>query len=246
MGRDVTELKKTEKLLRKSEKLAVVGQLTAGIAHEIRNPLTALKGFLTLLQPDISEQNKWYIDVMLSEISQMESITSQFMAMSKPQVLSIHSHQIQSLIEEVVTFILPTAIMHSTHIIMDHLSTMPEIQCDGNQLKQVFINVLKNAIEAMPRGGNIFIQTKQVDENFILIRIIDEGCGIPEDRISRLGEPFYSLKEKGTGLGLMMCYKIIEEHYGKLQISSELNKGTTVDIRLPISPLPNNNEMEKE
>jgi len=246
MGRDVTELKKTEKLLRKSEKLAVVGQLTAGIAHEIRNPLTALKGFLTLLQPDISEQNKWYIDVMLSEISQMESITSQFMAMSKPQVLSIHSHRIQSLIEEVVTFILPTAIMHSTHIIMDHLSTMPEIQCDGNQLKQVFINVLKNAIEAMPRGGNIFIQTKQVDENFILIRIIDEGCGIPEDRISRLGEPFYSLKEKGTGLGLMMCYKIIEEHYGKLQISSELNKGTTVDIRLPISPLPNNNEMEKE
>nr|WP_280138844.1 BA3702 family sensor histidine kinase [Bacillus sp. 166amftsu] len=242
MGRDVTELKETEKLLRKSEKLAVVGQLTAGIAHEIRNPLTALKGFLTLLRPDISEKNKWYIDVMLSEISQIESITSQFMAMSKPQVLSIHSCQIQTVIEEVVTFILPTAVMHNVHIIMDHSSALPEIQCDANQLKQVFINILKNAIEAMPDGGNIFIKTKSLKDNFILIRILDEGCGIPQDRISRLGEPFYSLKEKGTGLGLMMCYKIIDEHHGKLQISSKLNKGTTVDIRLPISPVPNNNK----
>ncbi|MDM5155775.1 PAS domain S-box protein [Bacillus sp. DX1.1] len=234
MGRDVTDLKKTEELLRKSEKLAVVGQLTAGIAHEIRNPLTSLKGFLTLLEPDISKNNKWYVDVMLSEISQMESITNQFMAMSKPQALSIQSCQIQSLIEEVVTFILPTAIMHSAHIIMDHAPTLPTIQCDGNQLKQVFINILKNAIEAMPYGGNIFIQTMHVEDNFVLVRISDEGCGIPQDRISRLGEPFYSLKEKGTGLGLMMCYKIIEEHGGKLQIASELNKGTTVDIRLPI------------
>lgn len=143
MGRDVTELKETEKLLRKSEKLAVVGQLTAGIAHEIRNPLTSLKGFLTLLLPEINEEHKWYIDVMLSEISQMESITSQFMAMSKPQVLSIKTCNIQTLIEEVVTFILPTAIMHSVHIIMDHFDYAHDIQCDGNQLKQVFINILK-------------------------------------------------------------------------------------------------------
>ena len=234
MGQDVTDLKKTEELLRKSEKLAVVGQLTAGIAHEIRNPLTSLKGFLKLLEPDIIEKNKWYVDVMLNEITQMESITNQFMAMSKPQAISIKSCQIQTLIEEVVTFILPTAIMHNTHINMDHGSVFPAIPCDGNQLKQVFINILKNAIEAMPHGGNIFIRTIQIENHSILISITDEGCGIPQDRISRLGEPFYSLKEKGTGLGLMMCYKIIEEHNGKLQITSELNKGTTVDIRLPI------------
>ncbi|HDR7587046.1 MULTISPECIES: BA3702 family sensor histidine kinase [Bacillus] len=235
MGRDVTELKETEKLLRKSEKLAVVGQLTAGIAHEIRNPLTSLKGFLTLLHPEINEENKWYVDVMLSEISQMESITSQFMAMSKPQVLSIHTCNVQTLIEEVVTFILPTAVMHSVHIIMDHFDYISDIQCDSNQLKQVLINILKNAIEAMPAGGNIFIQTASLENDFVSIRIMDEGCGIPEERMARLGEPFYSLKEKGTGLGLMMCYKIIQEHHGKLFISSELNIGTTVDIQLPIA-----------
>ena len=96
-----------------------------------------------MLLPEINEENKWYVDVMLSEISQMESITSQFMAMSKPQVLSIQTCNIQTLIEEVVTFILPTAIMHSVHIIMDHFNHKHDIQCDGNQLKQVFINVLK-------------------------------------------------------------------------------------------------------
>jgi signal transduction histidine kinase len=117
---------------------------------------------------------------------------------------------------------------------MNHASILPTIQCDGNQLKQVFINILKNAIEAMPHGGNIFIETMQAENHSLLINITDEGCGIPQDRISRLGEPFYSLKEKGTGLGLMMCYKIIEEHNGKLHITSELNKGTTVNIRLPI------------
>ncbi len=100
---------------------------------------------------------------MLSEISQMESITSQFMAMSKPQVLSIQTCNIQTLIEEVVTFILPTAIMHSVHIIMDHFDYVYDIQCDGNQLKQVFYkHIKKNAIEAMPNGGNIFIQTKTI------------------------------------------------------------------------------------
>lgn len=233
MGQDITNLKKAEELLKKSEKLAVVGQLTAGIAHEIRNPLTSLKGFLKLLEPDMTENNKWYVDIMLSEIAQMESITNQFMAMSKPQAISIQSCHIQTLIEEVVTFISPTAMMHNTHITMNH-TTLPAIQCDGNQLKQVFINILKNAIEAMPHGGTISIQTVHIEDHSIEISITDEGCGIPQDRISRLGEPFYSLKEKGTGLGLMMCYKIIEEHNGKLQITSELHKGTTVDIRLPI------------
>ncbi|MCM3734987.1 PAS domain S-box protein [Bacillus cytotoxicus] len=235
MGQDITNLKKTEELLKKSEKLAVVGQLTAGIAHEIRNPLTSLKGFLKLLEPDMTENNKWYVDIMLSEIAQMESITNQFMAMSKPQAISIQRYQIETLIEEVVTFISPTAMMNNTNISMNHISSLPAIQCDGNQLKQVFINVFKNAIEAMPRGGTISIQTMKIEDHSVVISITDDGCGIPEDRISHLGEPFYSLKEKGTGLGLMMCYKIIEEHNGKLQITSVVNKGTTVDIRLPIS-----------
>lgn len=234
IGRDITERKRTEKLLRKSEKLAVVGQLSAGIAHEIRNPLTALKGFLTLLQKDDKQGNGWYFDVMLSEIDRIESITNQFMAAAKPQAVSYEWHDMHKLLSNVLTIILPEAIMNDIEVVIDEQEKLPPIKCEVNQMKQVFINVLKNAIESMPHGGKITVQTVKVDEEQILLRVTDTGEGIPKERLPYLGEPFYSLKEKGTGLGLMMCYKIIEEHQGKIHITSKVNEGTTVDIILPV------------
>jgi signal transduction histidine kinase len=110
---------------------------------------------------------------------------------------------------------------------------LPKISCEENQLKQVFLNLLKNAIEAMPAGGNIDVKVKAKEEGKISIQIIDQGIGIPKDRIPTLGEPFYTTKEKGTGLGLMTCYKIIESHNGQLTIDSEINEGTTIEIILP-------------
>ncbi|TKH17981.1 ATP-binding protein, partial [Bacillus wiedmannii] len=108
-----------------------------------------------------------------------------------------------------------------------------------NQLKQVFVNIIKNAIESMPTGGEILIQFDKLDNNQIRIRFIDQGCGIPKERIPYLGEPFYSIKEEGIGLGLMVCYKIIETHQGKVFIESEVNKGTIVEVTLPICTLQN-------
>ncbi|WP_018393655.1 PAS domain S-box protein [Bacillus sp. 37MA] len=237
IGRDITELKQTEELLRKSEKLAVIGQLSAGIAHEIRNPLTSVKGFLSLLQSSISENNDWYLDVMVSEINRIESITNQFMAVAKPQAVTIRLQDLRLLIEQVSVVVYPEAIMNNIQIIIEAEAEIPLIRCEVNQLKQVFINIFKNAIEAMQSGGKIVVQVMKLDHNRVLIRCIDQGCGIQKERIPYLGEPFYSLKEKGTGLGLMMCYKIIEEHQGKITIESEINKGTTVDVILPIPPL---------
>ncbi|MGM7719521.1 PAS domain S-box protein [Metabacillus sp. Hm71] len=237
IGRDITELKQTEELLRKSEKLAVVGQLSAGIAHEIRNPLTSLKGFLSLLQSSIDESNLWYLDVMASEINRIESITNQFMAVAKPQAVTIQLQDLRMLIEQVSVVVYPEATMNNIQIIIDTEADIPLIRCDVNQLKQVFINIIKNAIEAMKCGGKIVVHVMKHDPNHVVIRCIDQGCGIPKERIPYLGEPFYSLKEKGTGLGLMMCYKIIEEHQGKITIESEINKGTIVNVILPIPPL---------
>ncbi|MBX9975118.1 PAS domain S-box protein [Cytobacillus firmus] len=237
IGRDITEMKKTEELLRKSEKLAVVGQLSAGIAHEIRNPLTSLKGFLSLLQSSIDKSNKWYLDVMVSEINRIESITNQFMAVAKPQAITIQLQDLRMLIEQVSFVVYPEATLNNIQIIIDAEDDIPLIQCEVNQLKQLFINILKNAIEAMKDGGKIVVQIMKLDHKFVLFRCMDQGCGIPKERIPYLGEPFYSLKEKGTGLGLMMCYKIIEEHQGKITIESEINKGTTVDVILPIPPI---------
>lgn len=212
----------------------MVGQLSAGIAHEIRNPLTSLKGFLSLLQSSIDESNKGYIDVMQTEVNQIEFITNQFMAVAKPQATTIQLQDLRMLIEQAFAVIYPEAISSNIKVIIEEEEDIPLIQCEVNQLKQVFINILKNSIEAMDSDGKIVVQVKKLGHNHVLIRCIDQGCGIPKERIPHLGEPFYSLKEKGTGLGLMMCYKIIEEHQGKISIKSEIHKGTTVDVILPI------------
>lgn len=232
IGRDITELKQTEELLRKTEKLAVVGQLAAGIAHEIRNPLTTLKGFLSLLQSATTTTNIWYLEVMLSEIEQMESITDQLLTVARPQTIRMEKRNLEALIRQVSSFLYPLATMHNVQISVESDSSDLLVECEENQLKQVFINIIKNAIEAMPQGGQIAMKVRRSGD-FVSVQVADSGCGIPQNRIARLGEPFYSLKEKGTGLGLMICYKIIKEHKGTLQIDSEVGRGTTVEIILP-------------
>ncbi|MFB5253898.1 PAS domain S-box protein [Bacillus mycoides] len=240
ISRDITERLKTEELLRKSEKLAVVGQLATAIAHEINNPLTAMQGFMHLLKSPENKNNEHYIDVVLSEIKRIGSITNEFMALAKPQALEIKINDLNILIKQVVMILEPQAMMHNIQIITEVTSDTAFILCEENQLKQVFINILKNAIEATPIGGEILIQIEySPDKHQVDIRFIDHGCGISKERIPYLGEPFYSLKENGIGLGLMICYKIIEKHQGKILIESEVGKGTTINVNLPISTLEN-------
>ncbi|MEN1939219.1 PAS domain S-box protein [Paenibacillus sp. 102] len=239
ISRDITERLKTEELLRKSEKLAVVGQLATAIAHEINNPLTAMKGFMQLLKSTENENNQRYINVVSSEIERIESITNEFMTVAKPQVLRIQPNDISVLINQVLMLLQPQAMMNNIQIRTEFTPDIPWIPCEGNQLKQVFVNILKNAIESMPMGGEILIQIDKLDNHQIGIRFIDQGCGIPKERIPYLGEPFYSIKEEGIGLGLMICYKIIETHHGKISVESEVNKGTTVEVILPIGTLQN-------
>ncbi|SEO31337.1 PAS domain-containing sensor histidine kinase [Paenibacillus sp. OV219] len=235
IGRDITELKQTEELLRTTDKLAVVGQLAAGIAHEIRNPLTTIKGFISLLNKQTTDKNGWYLDVMRSEIEQMEWITNQFMSVAKPQSMSYKMHRIELVLAQVASLLYPLALMNNVQIHLETEPDIPEVECDENQLIQVFINVMKNAIEAMSTGGQIKINIRRREEKHVSIRVTDHGCGIPSERIARLGEPFYSMKEKGTGLGLMICYKIVKEHGGQISIESELGQGTTVDVALPFT-----------
>lgn len=232
--RDITERLKTEELLRKSGKLDLVGQLATAIAHEIRNPLTTIKGFIQLIQSMKNKENQWYIDVISSEIEQIEVITNRFMIVAKPQAVKIQLNNLSMLAEQVITLLQPKAMMNNIQISTVLKSEIPYIPCEGNQLKQVFINILENAIEAMSTGGEILVQIDTLDSHQVSICFIDQGCGIPRERIPYLGEPFYSIKEKGVGLGLMICYEIVEAHQGKIVIESEMNKGTTVNVILPI------------
>jgi len=234
--RDITERQQAEELARKTDKLSVVGQLAAGVAHEIRNPLTAIKGFLQLMKNQIV--NVKYYDIMWSEMNRIEFIISEFLILSKPQVVQYQSCDITELLESIIVLFEGQALLHNLIIVKNFAEDLPKIRCEKNQLKQVFINILKNAMESMQYGGEIHVVVDVLDglgfdtEN-VVIQFRDEGCGIPTDRLPKLGEPFYTTKEKGTGLGLMVSYNIIEEHKGKLYVTSELGQGTTVEIVLP-------------
>lgn len=231
--RDITERKRTEEMIRKSEKLSVVGQLAAGVAHEIRNPLTSLKGFLQLLNSkNLGYEN--YFEIMQAEIERINFIVNEFMIVSNPQVVrSLEEKNLESILSNIVMLLGAQANLINVQIITEYDCDIPIIKCDENQLKQVFINILKNALEAMHNGGIVRIQVKNIQPDQILIRFIDQGIGIPEEQLPKLGEPFHSTKEMGTGLGLMVTNKIIEGHKGSMTIKSKVNQGTTVEIILP-------------
>ncbi|WP_121613037.1 PAS domain S-box protein [Mesobacillus foraminis] len=230
IAKDISQNKRTEEYLRKSDRLSAIGQLAAGIAHEIRNPLTSIKGFLQLMIEKSS--NKEYYQIMLREIDRIELITNEFLILAKPQAKKYCKKSITAILGGFLPLVETQANMRNIEIITEIDELLPAIYCDANQIKQVFLNVMKNAIESMPKGGQITMKVKRNEES-LLISIEDQGCGISSERLKRIGEPFYSTKEKGTGLGLMIIFNIIKEHQGTIQITSQLHKGTKVQIRLP-------------
>ena len=230
--RDITERRKMEDWLQRTDKLSVLGQLAAGIAHEIRNPLTSLRGFIQLLGE--RQENGPYCEIMLPELDRINEIVSELLMVAKPESRNFRQNDLRSMVKEVLTLMTPQANLTNTRIYLSGMDQeIPFIQCDRNQIKQVFVNILGNSIEAMPNGGTIRISIEK-SEDTVQVKISDEGRGIPPDRLSKLGEPFYTTKERGTGLGLMVSYQIIQSHSGQMTISSQIGAGTLVEITLPI------------
>lgn len=231
--RDISERKRTEEILRKSDKLAAVGQLAAAVAHEIRNPLTSLKGFTKLLQDHFPQEKKQYFDIMLSELARIEMISGELLVLAKPQVKHYDQRNVNEILLSVVALLESQANMNNVEVELKLDLDLPFLQCEENQLKQVFVNIIKNGIEAMKQGGKLLISSERHGLEARLC-FVDHGCGIPPDIIHKIGEPFYSTKEKGTGLGMMITNKIINHHKGRLEIESEPDKGTTIRVFLPI------------
>jgi two-component system, sporulation sensor kinase E len=170
---------------------------------------------------------------MLSELERIDMIVNEFLLLAKPQVSQFDQKDITQILYHTLAIMESQALMNKVDIHTSFTVNLPIILCDENKIKQVLINVMQNAVEAMPDGGALQLNIEQI-ENEILIQIIDTGHGISKERIKKLGEPFYSNKEKGTGLGLMVCYKIMEEHQGRIEVESEVGVGTTVNLYLPI------------
>lgn len=228
---DITNKKEAEEMMVRSEKMSVAGQLAAGVAHEIRNPLTSMKGFLQLLQSGVDRKEEYY-KIMFDEIDKIETITSELLFISKPLTDNKQKESIDNLVEDVVVLLRPQAKLHNIEINWEHRSCR-SILCDRSQIKQILINLIKNGMEAMDVPGQIKINFQEL-KSYIAINVIDEGSGIPEEIIHKLGEPFFTTKQNGTGLGLMITKQILSHHDGKLEVFKNAGMGSTFQILLPV------------
>ncbi len=248
---DITEheaaqksLRDSEELLRRTEKLSVVGQLAAGLAHEIRNPLTALKGFTQLCIHSLTGRESRYLEIMQGELDRIEGIVNELLVLAKPQTMTYSSVDMRTILYEVGELLSGQASLYNVRILHE-FQEIPRLRVEPGQIKQVCINVMKNAIEAMPNGGLVTVRLR-IEEGVVAIEIADEGEGMPHEIVSRLGEPFYTTKEGGTGLGLLVSQQIMTHHGGTLNIESQVGHGTCVCLRLPTTELPIQSVAEAE
>jgi two-component system sporulation sensor kinase A len=233
VGRDITDRVNNDDVLRNLDRLSIIGQLAAGVAHEIRNPLTSLKGFSKLLKDTTTkEKQDDYLSIIMNELDRIDMIVNEFMSLAKPQAIQFDQENLNSIVESTVNILHPQALLHNVQITSQYQNDDIELLCNPNQLKQVFVNFLKNAIESMPSGGNVNIHVQRVEGNRVQVCFSDEGMGIDDELMHYLGTPFYTTKDKGIGLGLTVSNKIIQEHNGTMKIESQIGKGTTIKVEL--------------
>lgn len=219
--------------MQNSEKLRVIGELTSVFAHEIRNPMQVTRGFLQLLnEPDLPDQKREYIQLSLEELDRANEIINDFLSFGKPSIYNNERIDVGYQIQRVVNIIQSYTLNRNVEIKADIIDT-GWIYANPQKLNQSLINILKNAIESMPVGGIVWIICTSTDDGYIKVTIKDQGIGMTKKQIDRLGSPYYSLKESGTGLGMMVSYQIIRSFKGKIQVNSEKGVGTEFIILLP-------------
>ncbi len=240
--KDVSELLILEQQLRRSEKLSALHTLSAGVAHEIRNPLSALDLNLHLLGDELSEEDrarpavKKYLEVLGVEVERLKDILDNFMRFSKPLALKMEQVDLARVLHHILKLLGHEASEKNVRLEIDLPKKIPPVHGDETELGQVFLNIIINAIQAMPRGGVLKVSASLIGEltrQTIEVRIADTGIGIPKQNLPKLFEPFFTTKDYGGGLGLPITYRIVEDHGGSIHIESHEGVGTTVAVRLP-------------
>ncbi len=226
-----------EEYLRQQERLAVLGEVAAEIAHEIRNPLTVIKMLMQSLQTKAQKGEAIFLEkdaeMMGEKIRQMERIINQVLSMGRPGEMSLALTDVKDCLEEIVSFMRFRLAQQKVQLKTDYDKQVPPLFLDKGQMSQVFLNVMLNAIQAMPQGGTLTLSLKRSLDK-IYIQFQDTGVGIPEEHLERLFQPFFTSKKGGTGLGLAIVQRIVEAHSGGIYVQSEVGKGSTFAIELPI------------
>jgi two-component system, sporulation sensor kinase E len=247
--RDVSHMMNLEEQVRRSDRLKTIGQIAAGTAHEIRNPLTAIKGFMQLLNKTLSERKmskeQEFVGIVLSELERVNDLVSDFLLLSKPKEIKQMSMRIGRVLQEILPIIRNEARLYNVTVLYYPKQDSLPIVADKELLKQVFLNLGKNAIEAMNEGGTlIFRESSQPDRpGKIAVEICDTGTGISPDALEKVFDPFFTTKPQGTGLGLSVCQRIIHDLGGSIDLSSDEN-GTQFTVWLPCAMRDTNYEIK--
>ncbi|MFH1450019.1 MAG: ATP-binding protein [bacterium] len=229
------EMKKMKENLYQADKLATIGTLVSEIAHEIRNPLVSISVFAQLIKEKIEDKNfqEKIKSILPNEVKKLNSFLDKLLNFSRASEFQYQKVEIGKIIEELLLLLEETFIKHYLTLVKDYSIKEAYVLGESSQLRQVFMNIVINAVQAMPQGGQLRVSLSQ-EERFLSLKISDTGGGIPEGNLSKIFEPFYTTKEKGTGLGLSICKRIIREHQGEIKVTSEVNQGTTFEIQLPL------------
>jgi signal transduction histidine kinase len=234
--RNLSEIKMLSERVQMSEHLAALGEMAAGIAHEVRNPLNSIRGFASLIKERVEDEKLGqFSSIIVDEVDRMNNLVNDLLDFARHRELDMGRVNLRKLVGEVGHGFSPQMQSANVESELDLPDDLPDVWGNADRLKQVTINIVRNAIEAMPEGGRLSISagSREVDSGAVVtLSVSDSGSGIPPEIVTKIFTPFFSRKDAGTGLGLAICQKIVKQHQGRIEVESEEGKGTTFTILL--------------
>jgi two-component system NtrC family sensor kinase len=235
------DLKRSKTYVRRADRLASLGTLTAGLAHEIRNPLVAIKTFTHLLPErlDDEEFRSQFLKIASGEVDRISILVTELLDFARPSDPKLGLENINIILDGMILLVSTETKKKKVNIIKSYASDLPSIQMDREQIKQVFLNILINGIQATPEDGQIMVKTRSFmkpgGEPYVQVEFTDTGCGIPEEHLEEIFNPFFTTKSTGSGLGLSISHQIVRDHRGYIDVESQLDKGSSFFINLPVN-----------
>lgn len=248
--RDQKGVRDLKERMRRADRLAAIGQIAAGIAHEIKNPLVGIRGAAQLLQSELrTEQDRGkgeYLDIIVKEADRLNKVLEGILDFTRVKAHEYGSFNIHTVLDRTLVLNEDAARQNSIVLSREYDPSLPDVTGNKDQLLQVFLNVIKNAVDAMPGGGKLTVVTRMSDQftsvqadgkkhRLMMVKVIDTGKGIKEEHLQDIFAPFFTTKDRGVGLGLALSYQIVQEHLGTIRVESRENEGTTFSVYLPLA-----------
>jgi two-component system, sporulation sensor kinase A len=235
--KDVTQQRLIERHLAQMEKLSAIGEVAAGLAHEIKNPLAGIKGAIEIIRDGLPEDqpNKMILGEVLTEVARIDRIVMDLLSYSKPRKPDFVKTDLLAIIRQVISFVQNVADAKGICLALHEDGEIQPITGDENELKQLFMNLILNSVEVLTNKGRVSITVKETSDSTLSVEVADNGPGIPRDQLDKIFQPFFTTKKHGTGLGLATCKRVVLDHGGEIRAESEIGKGTCFRIDFPLS-----------